>query len=878
MKTAKAILKELRSDFARYAPRCLSILKKDGQLAPFALNEAQRYIDMRLNAQLDETGMVRALILKGRQQGASTYITGRFYHKTSMRFGTRAFILSHEQQATSNLYAMVRRYHEHVPAPVKPMTGEDSAKSLYFSALDSRFSLATAGTKETGRSATAQLFHGCLSPDSIIVTPDGTPTRMGDMNVGDKVVTHTGAVAPISFVSRKQDAVLRVKVMGGSEPLVATRQHKVWTQDGMAELGTLDVGDCIGYPVSVAGNRHIEWPYRLDYGRRSGRGGAGSVGPDTLAATFDLGRMLGLYLAEGCVLKQSAGGNPSAVTFAIHEKEAARTVAWLAPFRECWRSEPKVTPRQSSKTVTVTVYSRSFAEFVLARCGELDDKKLPTEWRNNAEFAHGLVVGYFSGDGGGQFNKTTRRLQAPSIRGAISFGMRDALAALGYGWATVTHRAGAKRNGRDERAQWTVRLSGQGADRLWAEMRREELPRTRKARKPNMRIENGYAWLPITSIESAGEQSVMDFEIDHPDHSYCTWQGAVSNSEVAFWPNAQKHMAGIGQVVPEIDGTEIVLESTANGIGNLFHSMWLDAIRGQSQYQAIFIPWFWEPGYAKPVPEGFMLDTDETEYMETYGLTMEQMVWRRDKIAALSGDINLFNQEYPASAEMAFMVAATSALIGPQLVGEARATGEIQGYGPLYMGIDPAEYGDDATAIIFRQGRKAFGLRRYHKKGPVQVAGIVAALIDEYKPDAVCIDATGGGGGVGITDMLRDQDYDIYPIRFGASAHDERYKDRRTEIWAHMLHWFQDTPVTIPQDEGLGADLTSLSYGYNNARQLVLESKEHAATNGIPSPDSADALACTFGVRISERHNTRGGPSWKQRLKGSRPRKSTQAA
>jgi hypothetical protein len=56
-------------------------------------------------------------------------------------------------------------------------------------------------------------------------------------------------------------------------------------------------------------------------------------------------------------------------------------------------------------------------------------------------------------------------------------------------------------------------------------------------------------------------------------------------------------MAGIGQTIPNEPGTEIALESTGNGVGNLFHGMWQDAIRGESEYIPVFIPWLWQPEY-----------------------------------------------------------------------------------------------------------------------------------------------------------------------------------------------------------------------------------------------------------------------------------------
>src|SRR3546814_17839588 len=63
-------------------------------------------------------------------------------------------------------------------------------------------------------------------------------------------------------------------------------------------------------------------------------------------------------------------------------------------------------------------------------------------------------------------------------------------------------------------------------------------------------------------------------------------------SEVAHWANAEEHAAGALQAVPRAAGTEVILESTANGVGGLFYNLWQAAVRGEGDYQAIFIPWF----------------------------------------------------------------------------------------------------------------------------------------------------------------------------------------------------------------------------------------------------------------------------------------------
>src|SRR5688572_25571816 len=75
----------LRRDFAYYAQTCLKIRPKDPRdgLQPLLLNPPQIYVHERLEQQKASTGRVRALILKGRQEGISTYVGARFYHRTA---------------------------------------------------------------------------------------------------------------------------------------------------------------------------------------------------------------------------------------------------------------------------------------------------------------------------------------------------------------------------------------------------------------------------------------------------------------------------------------------------------------------------------------------------------------------------------------------------------------------------------------------------------------------------------------------------------------------------------------------------------------------------------------------------------------------------
>src|SRR5436309_2107382 len=133
----RKFLQGLKDDFPQYAERCLKIRAKTGATLPLALNRAQRHMHERLEAQRASSGgRVRALVLKARQQGFSTYIEGRFYWKATHTRGVQAFILTHEQDATDNLFGMVKRFHAHCPQRVKATVGKGNAKALHFAKLD----------------------------------------------------------------------------------------------------------------------------------------------------------------------------------------------------------------------------------------------------------------------------------------------------------------------------------------------------------------------------------------------------------------------------------------------------------------------------------------------------------------------------------------------------------------------------------------------------------------------------------------------------------------------------------------------------------------------------------------------------------------------
>lgn len=482
----KAIRQKLKDDFPHFASKCLKIRTKEGRIEPFLLNRAQQYIHAKLEEQRALTGKVRALCLKGRQQGVSTYIGARFYHQVIHRFGTQAFILTHALDATNNLYKMAQRYYENTPALVKPDVTTSNAKELIFGKLDSGYKLGTAENQTVGRSATIQLLHA---------------------------------------------------------------------------------------------------------------------------------------------------------------------------------------------------------------------------------------------------------------------------------------------------------------------------------------------------------------------------------SETAFWNHAAEHAKGIFQAVPNASGTEIIMESTANGVGNFFHQQWQKAEAGESEYIAIFVPWFWQDEYQIQAPKGFTPTVDEEELMHQYNLTINQIAWRRNKIAEFSVNgtdgLKSFNQEYPNCSSEAFQLTGEDSYVPNELVLRARKIPQVDDFGPLVVGVDPARFGADRSAIIRRKGRKAFNLQTFVKKDTMELTGIVNQVIINERPAKVFIDI--GGLGAGIVDRLKELGHGdiVVGVNAGSSPLDSRkYSNKRSEMWGELKAWLENEPCQIPDSDELQSDICGIRYKIDSNSRLVMEKKEDMKKRGVRSSDTADALCLTFSQPV----------------------------
>lgn len=342
-------------------------------------------------------------------------------------------------------------------------------------------------------------------------------------------------------------------------------------------------------------------------------------------------------------------------------------------------------------------------------------------------------------------------------------------------------------------------------------------------------------------------------------------------SEVAFWPNADDHLAGIMQAIADAPDTEVFLESTANGIGGVFHALWEKAERGETEFEAVFIPWYVHEEYSKEPPRGWVAPQKFDEYGVAYELTPPKLYWAWLKNRELAGDGDSnefcwkFKQEYPADAAEAFQVSGANQFINPEVVLKARKR-IVPGIGPIILGVDPSSGGRDTMGIIDRQGRRMGGheCSRHKTSRDVRAnVGIAVAIIKRMRaqgasPKKICVDAADAGFVILLEEALGPDI--VVPVMFGEAAYDtERYANRRAELADTMRQWYDDpVGVQVPDRADFQKEACSTSWGAGMTHkrpngQLVIEPKDKVKERLKASPDLGfDAAALTFGVDYSE--------------------------
>lgn len=261
-------------------------------------------------------------------------------------------------------------------------------------------------------------------------------------------------------------------------------------------------------------------------------------------------------------------------------------------------------------------------------------------------------------------------------------------------------------------------------------------------------------------------------------------------SEFAHYDDQDEVLSNAMSTVGE--GGQIVIETTANGPGDKYHKLCMEA--ETNGWSLFFSPWYKHAAYSKTHRFGIQavpaMTAEERKLMSKLGLTKDQMYWRRTMISSMGPD--KFAQEYPSTPAEAFVASSKSWLQPSHFEGvEVRkAAGKEMclvdpkemGEDPLVLGIDVASgTGGDFTAVTAVSVSTGQPVWHWHcnDEGPGRFTERVLGWIDKW--DIRCILVESNAHGAVVLSRLRDLGIDEN-LLWG----DETGKDWTTNKWTKI--------------------------------------------------------------------------------------------
>jgi hypothetical protein len=137
----------------------LFIKTKKGELTSLKLNKAQRRLHDIIVKLWNENKIIRLIILKARQLGASTYIEALFYALISQGQNQNALIMANLKDKTNYIFEMSKLYQEKCPPYLRPNIKKSNEKKLEFEGNHSQILIDSAENRDAGRALTLQFCH-----------------------------------------------------------------------------------------------------------------------------------------------------------------------------------------------------------------------------------------------------------------------------------------------------------------------------------------------------------------------------------------------------------------------------------------------------------------------------------------------------------------------------------------------------------------------------------------------------------------------------------------------------------------------------------------------------------------------------------------------
>jgi phage terminase large subunit len=195
--------------------------------------------------------------------------------------------------------------------------------------------------------------------------------------------------------------------------------------------------------------------------------------------------------------------------------------------------------------------------------------------------------------------------------------------------------------------------------------------------------------------------------------------------------------------------------------------------------------------------------------------------------------------------------------------------------GSIICGLDVADEGRDANAIVMRKGHKIFFIESWYQGNTTQTARRAYATCENKKSDYLFYDSPGVGAGIkGELSSLVVPDKNkivIRGINTGAEElkgyfeksgkkNEDMFLNMRAYLWWSARRRFEKTYehvkgikeypphelISIPRNSELINELSQPLFFFSDNGKIKIESKKDMRTRGVKSPNIADAFMLSY--------------------------------
>jgi intein/homing endonuclease len=620
-------------------------------------------LDGIIQRQIQEKKPIRLIILKARRVGISTFLEGDIFHYTTLNPGVQSYIAAADSEQAKSLFDMSKLFYEQLSPEVKPMRRYCNEKALFFE-----------NPKEKQRAENPGLRSGIK-----IGTAGKIEVARGQLIHRLHCCLHPDTLIDVEINGNR--TYVRIKDMSPGYTVFTFEGKKVEVK-GISKIGIREIKEKMICIRTVTKNLYVTSNHKVFTQRGWVEAGKLKSGKDYLVGNMRE------FIDFDKIKSEPNGSEAIAITIQnlqLSDREARFTVF-----------------KKNKKFMGILLDLLSKYNF------DVDENSDSTSLIVHSEDSSfiKLLKEYYN-----DFAMLKER----------SLSLSEAEEVLSYLCSADVH----------ERESGKIKRITKERYAHFRDLIREKIPNNRQNNRSSPGINSlerkfcaeKYSFSQVISVKEEPYRGfVYDLILDDKSHCFQTSEGIVHNSELSDWRGGSLTLDAILHCVPDLPNTAVYFESTAKGIGNMFHDEWQRAILKDSDFVPIFFPFFIDPDNKIKCGKGMIeeikdtLDDEEKELIMRFNLGWDQLAWRRNNIKnKCHGDIDIFHQENPSTHREAF-VTTTFNVFKAEVIRSCFAVKEPIFYGHLI---------EEDGCVTLREGGHKSPVRvwKFPEKGHTYVVG-----------------------------------------------------------------------------------------------------------------------------------------------------------